>query len=926
MLTPATDSRTVPPPMPCCVVGRPSLDAQLLDARHRRCFVLQGPTGCGKSTAVLAWAQALGPLGFDVAWFTLSRGDNDLMRFLDGLLTTLSQVNPAITQEAMLLAGRERDPDAFEHLVVTLVRCIADHRRELLLVLDDLHDLSDSRAIAVLQWMLDYAPPNLHLVFASRSAVPLSLARLRAQAMALELDLRDLRFSAEESEELLQGLVGSISPKDARSLHELADGWVLGLQLLAAEWNARKTPDGATPSMDGFKRVHVQDADAFSDFFEREVLSRLSHAEMDFLTSTSICDRFTASLSAALVGRPEAVGEVVSLLTHLERDSLFVISQHGVGHETWYYLHPLLRQALLRRLTQRSESEQRRVHACAWKWFRDHDHFEEAVGHAVTAGESAAAADLVERVAYRLRGQGDIRTLIRLVRQLPAEEIKSRIGLRLWEIRLQIYARDLEGATASIGKLQVEYPGRQNPERFATALVRASLAVQRDQADEVLPMLPEMLDGPHQTDADSIASRNNLLTWLYIQQGDYARARQVQLDAPKLVVDGMPLMGGAGGSLQGRCLAGLSYALEGQMAQAERVYRDVLHEAEHYGGPCSGPGFLAAALLGEVLYEINDTRGALELLEGRVDVLERISIPDSVLRVMIVLSRAHWIAQRDLEAFAYLERLEDYASRLGLGRLLAHSVAEQVHRHLQRGDFEAARSGLERLEGMPEAQVKIVCGQPGEVVVASTLARIDWCMTHGDLGKAAMQIEALAVMCEARNDRRTIVLLLMRWAVVDWRLGDSAAAMRRVQEALRMGHRLELVRTLLDADPAVLEMLDQVTKGMALDPVLSFYLDRLRAAEEAVRTVGISPRPTATMAAPGTAACRFEMLSEREVDVVRYLAQALPNKKIARNLGVSPETVKWHFKNIFSKLNVTSRDEALARLRDLGWSEEGDPM
>ncbi|WP_212745132.1 LuxR C-terminal-related transcriptional regulator [Hydrogenophaga sp. 2FB] len=907
--------------MPRGVVKRKALIAQLHEARHRRCFVLQGPAGCGKSTALVAWARTLEPMGFDIAWLTLSTQDNELTHLFDGLLATLSQVNAAIVTEAAQLAGRGQQPDALESLAVTLVRAIASHRRELLLVIDDLHHLNDARAIEVLQWILDYAPPNLHLALASRGAVPLSLARSRAQAMALELDLRDLRLSEEESLELLQTLVVDIPTRNARALHELADGWVLGLQLLAAEWNARSARGGEPPSVEAFQRVHVADADAFTVFFEREVLGRLTHAELEFLTSASICERFTASLSASLAGRPEAVGEAIALLVSLKHNNLFINCREAPGQESSYALNPLLRQTLQNRLLRRGQADQKRVHALAWQWFRDHDQFEDAVRHAVMAGEPAAAADLVERAAYRLRGQGNMRMLVRMMGQLPEDQVNARLGLRLWKIRLQIFTRDLEGAASSLQQLEHEYPGRQNPEHFATVLVKASLAVQRDQVHEFLSVLPQLLEGPARSDAVSMGARNNLLTWLYLQQGDYARARQVQMDATPLVLDGMPLLGGAVGSLQGRCLVGLTYALEGQMTQAERVYRDVMYEAERGGGPSHGPGLLAAALLAEVLYEIDDRQGVLALLESRVDILERISIPDAVLRVMTVMSRAHWLAGQRLEAFSYLERLEEYATRQGLKRLLAHSIGEQVRRHLQREEFDLARNGIQRLEAMQTMALEPVSGRSSVIGMLGAFSRLAWSMAKGDLDHAAEQIEMLSPVCEGRKERRTKVILLMRKAVVQWRMGDAAAE-RTLQEALHLGHRLGLLRALLDADAAVPKMLEQLMQEPG-DPVLGFYLSRLRAASREPLPAGPVAAPKAREAAD-SAANFVEMLSEREIDVVRCLAQALPNKKIARSLGVTPETVKWHFKNIFSKLHVSSRDEALARLRDLGWSETDD--
>lgn len=223
--------------------------------------------------------------------------------------------------------------------------------------MDDLQHLTDPRIHEALQWLLDYAPARLHLVLATRSSVPISLARLRAQQLVLELDLCELRSSAAESERFLQAQLGSIEPRDAMRLHELTDGWVAGLQLLAVDWKKRQQQAGGKASATSdFGRAHVQDPQAFAAYFEREVLSRLAPNELELLISVSACNRFCAPLCAAMVGRPEAVEYVVSLLARLEADNLFIVPVEGAERETWYRLHPLLRETLRERLGRRSEA------------------------------------------------------------------------------------------------------------------------------------------------------------------------------------------------------------------------------------------------------------------------------------------------------------------------------------------------------------------------------------------------------------------------------------------------------------------------------------------------------------------------------------------------------------------------------------------
>jgi LuxR family maltose regulon positive regulatory protein len=913
------DPRLIPPRNTARIVARERLLAQLLDARRNRCVVLQGPAGCGKTSLLIAWREALLSLGFDIAWLTLAAEDNELTHFLDYLVASLTRVDPAMCHEATLLGGRGMDDEAVERTIISLVRGIAAHSNDVVLVLDDLHHVSNGRNHEALQWLLDYAPANLHLVLVSRAAVPLSLGRPRDQGLVLELDMRDLRFTAAESEAFLKAQLGEISQRDARHLHELADGWVAGLQLFAMRLKGKKQAATDPASADPLANAQRLDARGFAAYFEREVLSRLAPSEVELLVRMASCTRVCAPLCIALTGDEQSPAEVRALLMRLESDNLFIAPIESSGSETWYRLNPLFRETLLERFRERSELHQREVHLAAWIWFRDHEQPDDAVRHALLAGESSAAADLVLRVARTMQIRGELRQLVGLIRLLPLAEVQARIGLRLWMVHLQLYAREFDACAAAIARLQADIPEDDMHSRYRLILLRAALALQRDETDEAMAVLPQMLQIPAHADSLAVGGRNNLLSWIYMRRGEYEAARRVQSEAPQLIVEGMPLVGTSAGMLNGRCIAGFSYALEGKFIQVERISRDVLFEADQLGSAAAEAACFAAALLGEVLYEFNELDAARRLLEDRVDVLERVSIPDSVLRVLTVLSAVHGAAGHHLDAFAYLERLEEYAMQYGLHRLIAHSVAAQISRHLQSGQFDAAEAGLARIDmiaariPMPPAETAI--GTAAEIHAMAQGAHVNWCIAHEDFDGAASRLQALIPFSEARGWQRHVAHFQLQAAVVDARRGRADAARAAVLAALRRGHRLGLVRSLLDADPGALDLIDAVVQGETHDPVLSFYVSRLHAAQNA--TSALRAQPAAKPGNRGAPPTGAETLSEREARVVGLLAQALPNKKIARTLGISPETVKWHLKNIYGKLGVSSRDEAVARVRDL---------
>jgi LuxR family maltose regulon positive regulatory protein len=785
------------------------------------------------------------------------------------------------------------------------------------LVLDDLHLLTDAASCWALQWLLDQAPRNLHFVLVCRGAPTVSLSRLRDQQNVFELDFQDLRFSQAETEAFLQKNIGDIDRRTTQRIHNLTDGWVAGLQLLSIGWSKKRDPREIKLATRG----QIQDEQSFADYFEHEILSKLSKSEYALLEVASICNRFCGSLCAALLGKEEDSARIGSLLASLVTHNVFIIPVETSDHDAWYRFHPLLGEAMRARFRRRAEAQQRQYHKAAWIWFRDHGYIDEAVRHAVSADEVSAAADLLDQYGRDLLARGELRNLNSLVRRLPQREIQARTNLRLWMARSQLLARELDACAESLERLEADLPASDASARFALALLRATLAVARDDTDAAMQVLPQLLHPPPDVDPAAIGGRDNILSWLYMHRANYELARQVQLRSPSTRAGGAPLLGSPSGRLQGRCLVGLSYALEGQIIEAERIYRDILYESEQRGPSCIDPACLSAALLGEALYELNDPSAALQLLEDRVDVLERVSIPDSVLRVLTVLSASHWLAGRRQEALSYLDRLEDYALNLKLDRLLAHSLGEQVRRHLEQGEFEIAKRKLTKLDEIGQRHPKSGSNLGDEIFIIVERARVRSDLAIGRYEEAAARLVPLIETCEARGHQQIVAMLRLQSALVEKRRGMGKRAGKMTLAALRLGHRLGLVRSLLDADASALDLIRSCGGESGFDVLLSFYVERLRDAASPVQAAAPASRGNATE----SRSALLESLSDRELDVIRLLSRAFPNKKIARALGLSPDTVKWHLKNIYGKLGVAGRDDAVARMRDLGWNADWPP-
>ncbi|GAA5232734.1 LuxR C-terminal-related transcriptional regulator [Verticiella sediminum] len=895
---PLASTRFIAPRLPAGLMPRATLVERLTQARRKRCVVLQGPPGCGKTSALLALRRALMTHGFEVAWLSLAADDNDLGTFLQGLLASVAQVDAAVVRNAWLLAsGGQRDAQAAEHLAIVLAQDLARREGELVLMLDDAHQLADGAALQTLQWLLDYAPPSFHLVLASREAPrhPLgtAIARLRQLHAVADFLPEDLRFTATESAQFLRERVAGITHEEAMRLHERTDGWIAGLQLLSVHFQDQD---------DSAREMPLKDAGGFAAYFERNVLANMSAGELDLLTRASACPRFCADLCYVLLEARESAARIEQRLGALDRARFFIHHEQEPGQESWWRLHPLLREVLNGRLQALPGHEQRQLHRRAWRWFAGRGSMAEAVRHAVLADEGEAAAHMVESCARRLLSRGEFTQMSSLLARLPAGLVEQRIGLRFARAHVRLNWRELDALVADFAVLADE--PLDVLQRAELDLLRCAAALHRDDVDLAARLLAGLDELPPGADALLESTRANLSAWVHLARGEFALAREVLggRDARQ---------GSAVASLTGLCLLGLSHTLEGRMVDAEHLYRQVLEAADGHGAGGVQVSNLAAALLGDVLYELDELEAACALLDARMDLIEHTGMPEAILRGAMSLASAHWLCGRRLEALAQLDRLEDYATRHGLGRLQAHALCLRVRLQQQRGQMLAVSDALCRLDELVGRQAQAQDSVSQEIRRLAEQAQIAVHLNRGEFEAAAQGLRRLLDRVRAAGRMRPAASLLAQLALVERALGHGEAAGPMLVEALRLAHRLGLLRIVLDTSRRVPGALHELVESRTLDPVLDHYARRLLAVAARQRAL-----PSADAAAPARTA-PAEPLKEREREILGLLAQALPNKKIARILGLSPETVKWHLKNIYAKLGVTARDAAVARARDL---------
>jgi LuxR family transcriptional regulator, maltose regulon positive regulatory protein len=410
-------------------VPRPRLLARMAEGMACELVLVCTPAGFGNTSLLGDWVRG-GQR--PVAWLSLDEGDNDVARFWRHVVAALDRVRPGVAERAGALLA-DLQSASLEAVVTALVNELAGVTDELVLVLDDYHLVQAAPVHASLGLLLEHLPRSLRLVLASRTDPPLPLARLRARGQLAELREADLRFTPEEAAQLLHAAVGPELPEAAvAALEKRTEGWAAGLQLAALSLRGHADPAGFVDQFSGSHRYVL-------DYLTEEILDRQPDPLRQFLLEMSVLERLSGPLCDAVCGGSDSQ----QLLQQVERANLFLVPLDEV--RGWWRYHQLFADLLRARLVREQPERVPQLHRNAAAWSEDHGLADDAIRHALAAGEDAWAARLIERHADRLLVRGEGATLARWLAALPHDLVASRPRLLLAQALLTLLGGRMEG-------------------------------------------------------------------------------------------------------------------------------------------------------------------------------------------------------------------------------------------------------------------------------------------------------------------------------------------------------------------------------------------------------------------------------------------------------------------------------------------------
>lgn len=895
-------TKFVPPAARPELVPRSRLVALMRAARPARLAVLSAPAGFGKSTLLAEWVRAATADGVAVGWLSLDRDDGDLGRFFAYLCAALQRADAAVGAAAAGLL-RSSPVAPVDAVIDLLVEDLAGRAGRLAVVLDDYHLIDRPEIHDAVARLIAYTPPGFTLVVSSREEPPLPLARLRVAGALVEIGPDDLRFRAEEAEKFLNGGHRlDLAPEDVALLLDRTEGWAAGLQLASLALERRAERRAFLDSFSGYDRGVV-------DFLSADVLLRQPGEVQEFLLATAVLERFDAALCDHVTG--QANGR--AMLERLDTANLFLVPLDN--ERRWFRYHHLFADFLRGRLERVHPGRAPVLHARAAEWHRRHGNLSDAVNHALAAGDADGAARMVEDCAMELIRQSHVLQLGEWLNRLPAAIIDSRPRLGLISAWIFFHMmqprrglRHLMAARRTLAADLMRPEAQPGIDRALTAEMRTLTAGVLSAADHsrfARDLASRWLDGLPTDQPFLRGTLANILAFCHYSLGDMSAARLAGERARGEHERARSVFGIVYADL----LIGLVIKSRGQLAEAERALRRGQSLARERLGTPSYAEALVAVFLAELAYERNDLDVAETLLRDNQFIIEGTGLVVHALAGKIHLARLKAIAGDPAGALAILETAERLGRERLYRRLRASVLNEQVRLLLSIGDAAGAREALRR-NGVDPAQHAVAeIGTPSTELEQVALAR--FLIGDGRPEPALSLLDRLAIRMERQGRMRRLLQVLTLRTLALAALGRHERALDTLRRALALGEPEGFMRSFIDEGRALKPLLAELLKQESGGTVSSGYLRRLLQALD-----GPSTR-RAVAAVEEQIGVLLEALSERELDVLRLLAAGCSNEELARRLALAPSTVKWHLRNIYDKLGVRSRTQAVLAAQQL---------
>jgi LuxR family maltose regulon positive regulatory protein len=877
------------PPLPADFVPRPELHDYLHRYLNRPLTIISAPPGYGKSTLISSWLESCEHPG---AWVSLDKDDSDLVKFLSYILEAIKTIIPEFgNNTSALLNASELAPRSI--LGASLSNDLAKLDEKVILVLDDYHHVHNSEIHELVAELLRHPPNKIHLILITRRDPHLPLTSIRARNQMTEIRARDLSFSVQETMTLFSKILEKEVDKSTASLLlEKTEGWVTALRLAALSLRQQDNLEKFIDRVKSGNRYTM-------DYLMSEILSQLEPQIKNFLIKTSILDKLAGPICDYVVKLNEPVCDGQAYLEWLQKVNLFIIPLDE--KKEWYRYHHLFKELLKRELKKAyKEKEISTLHARAGRWFSKNDFYEESIYHFIKAGDMASAIQRFKTGRRHLMNNVQWQKLEHVLNLLPEIETENDPELLLskcWVLIYQGKAFEAFDMISSVEQLlqngSIENGNAQNllgELQVLKAWKEYNLDYNFEQAFE-----------------DSESAIKNLfpenlypqgIAWIF--WGGSLQALGRYEDALTGIYN--KLAGSTDSLLSSSLLLILNYIywLEGDLSNLKK-------SAEHQGRIGQNQENLEGItnsqyFLGIVYYHQDKLDLAIEILEqAYANRFHTIGVHN--INISCALALSYQETGKTEKALDVLDQISEFALTKGnpYFTLIRKALQAEID-WLQGNEADAVRwaEKTSTVPLVPFTNFLIV-----HIVLLKILIHQNSLESHR---RAAVLLEELESYLVGSHNQRFLIEIYALKALFHWLQGHQEQAIASLEESILIAEPGGFLRPFLDMGPQMAVLLQELVKnnimvGYAGKLLTAFREKSVQQTSDLVKT---------------DFAGLVDKISKREIEILSLLAKRMSNKEISEELYISYETVKRHTKNIYQKLNVSTRQEAVDKATALG--------
>ena len=860
------------------------------------------PAGYGKSVYMSQLYGHYSSNGNQCVWLSLDSEDNELSRFLRYLSKALETIDQELTFKVLahLESGDVNSTETLKQLILEVLATCGDL---FYLFIDDFHYISESEIHELVRWICHIDSTRIRVIIGSREKVPFTTSDLKLRREYKEIGSDRLKFTLEEVATVLshsQPL--DMRPDQLEAVWSKTEGWPAAVQLATLSLDETLNSDTLIESISGCNSNLVE-------YLTSYILTQLNGQQRKIMVAAAQFDRFCGDLCEHLTGDEQAAAVIDTLV----ECNLLIVSLDRVGK--WYRFHSLLTEYLLARPELSKNGYGVELLAKGALWFKDNNHLDEGIQYTLQAGNYELAAQWIANYAKTVvQHRGEHSNLLSWISKLPLTIIDARPKLRVFRAWSLAFTHRYKEALLDLEIVQASTLTATNPDseqlNCSLELIRCVIWWLQDKAHEAKQASEHWLNNWQGMGGFQAATAHTIFAYACKCTSNFALCAQHINACEHLPSTDQSAYINAWSSI----IMTISLAKQGRHSEAIPYCEQARQDATKNLGSRAHVSNMLSALLAAMLYERNDLTRASTLIEESFYYVKEQGSADSLLAAYLVKARLKMIAGQSEEGLVVLREGQSLGLARDFPRVALTLLAEEVLYSLRLGRVESARNLIEQ-HGLFE--------QPSEGVGARWVSalsdplRLRVFICEGSQLDAPLSLLSSSIhRARSLGQRRRVVELLILKVLALVKKGEQGESLRALSNALIKASEQGYVRIFLDEGEHIKQLLIEMVKRGALarlgiDPqflaaIMTGFAIEYNAANKADD-------------AENEELCQLllEKITDKELSILKLLAEGMSNKALASTLFITEGTVKWHLHNIYTKFDVRNRSEAISIARKL---------